>query len=246
MNPFRNGDIGAVYIVHARRFTDRAAQMKQQLDRLEIPFEFIEPFDAEVLDADALKLFTDERMKMSRGQKSCTLKHLEALRKIAAAGHRLALVFEDDALLDPRFMAEMEKIVAEAKAFSQLHAIYVGTGGNMYVPWRQLRRDRRLYEANQSRCTEAYLIGAPAARARLAWLEHNLIDRPVDHLFIVIDQQAGVQMYWSNPGVVEQGSMNGFYFSTQDGGNRFKYLWQVKLSFYLQRFRRKYLYRFFQ
>jgi glycosyl transferase family 25 len=235
-----------VYVIHARQFTDRAAQMKAQLDRLEIPFEFVEPFDADALNADALAQFADERMKLSRGQKSCALKHVEALRKIAAGNQRLALVLEDDAILDPQFMAEMAKVVAEAKAISELHTIYVGTGGNMFVPWRQLRRGRRVYEANRSRCTEAYLIGAPAARTRLAWLEHHKIDRPVDHLFTLIDRPAGIKMYWNHPGVVEQGSMTGFYFSTQNRGNKFKHLWQVKLSFYLQRLRRKYIYRFFQ
>ena len=246
MNPFKNGDIAGVYVIHARQFTDRAAQMKAQLDRLEIPFEFVEPFDADVLDANALAQFQDGRKKMARGQKSCTLKHLEALRRIVAGDQRLALVLEDDAIFDRKFMSEMEKVVAEAKSISEPRVIYVGTGGNMFVPWRQLRRGRRLYEATRSRCTEAYLIGAPAARVRLAWLEQNKIDRPVDHLFTLIDQRTGIKMYWNHPGVVEQGSMTGFDFSTQERGNRFNQLWLVKFNFYLQRLRRKYIYRFFQ
>jgi glycosyl transferase family 25 len=246
MNPFQNGRVGAAYVVHARRFTDRAVQMKRQLDQREIPFEFIEPYDADALTAADLDLFSDANKPMARGQKSCTLKHIEALRRIAAADHRLGLVFEDDAILDPQFMAVLEKIVAEAQSFTHLHVLYIGVGSNMFVPWRKLRRGRHLYEATESRCAEAYLIGAPAARARLAWLESHKIDRPIDHLYTLMDPEIGIQMYWSNPGVVEQGSMNGFYFTSQEVGSKLRRLWQLKLRFKVQRLRRKYLYRFFR
>ncbi|HSY16778.1 MAG TPA: glycosyltransferase family 25 protein [Candidatus Acidoferrales bacterium] len=246
MNPFKNGMIGGVYVVHARRFTDRAVQMKAQLGKLDIPFEFIEPYDADVLDAGALELFSDSKRAMTRGQKSCTLKHLEALRKIVAGGYKYGLVFEDDAILDPQFLPELEKVVAEAQSINHPHAIYLGIGSNMFVPWRKLRRGRRLYEAEVSRCAEAYLIGAEAARIRLDWVEKHKMDRPVDHVFTQIDRETGIRMYWSNPATVVQGSMNGFYFSTQEGGTRLARLWQFKLRFELQRLRRKYIYRFFQ
>ncbi|HEV2694396.1 MAG TPA: glycosyltransferase family 25 protein [Verrucomicrobiae bacterium] len=246
MNPFTSGAIGGVYVVHARKFTDRAEKMRAQLEKFGIPFEFIEPYDADVLDDAALKLFSDAGRPMSRGQKSCTLKHLEALRRIAADENRLGLVFEDDAILEDRFLDELGKVVEEAKSLPQPHSVYVGIGSNMFVPFRQLRPGRRLYEAKVSRCAEAYLIGAQAARLRLAWVEKNKMDRPIDHVYTQIDKELGIKMYWADPATVVQGSMNGYYFSTQAGGTQLATLWQFKLRFELQRLRRKYIYRFFQ
>jgi len=233
-------------VIHARQFTDRAAHIKAQLDAFEIPFEFIEPYDAEVLNPDIINRFYDFNDKESPGQKSCTLKHFEALRKIAANEYCLALVLEDDAVLDRNFTKELSKILDEARTLTPPYTIQIGSGGNMFVPKRRLKPGQRLYEADQPRCTDSYLIGAQAARERLDWLEHNKIDRPTDHLFNLIDRQKKIKAYWSDPAIVEQGSMNGLFSSALDDGRKDKPLWLVKLRFAWQRLRRKYIYRFFQ
>jgi glycosyl transferase family 25 len=246
LNPFKTNEIQAVYVIHARKFTERATHIKTQMAKLAIPFEFIWEDDADAIAASALDRYFCPAYKTRIKECSCTLKHIAALRRIADNGLRLALVLEDDAIPARNFIMELGKIVEEAMTLDPLCAIYIGSGGNMFVPRSQLKPGRRIYEAQAARCTEAYLISAQAARARLGWLERNKIDRPTDHLFGLIDGQEKIRIYWSDPAIVTQGSMNGLFVSDLDGGRKDNPLWRVKLGFWLQRLRRKYLYRLFQ
>jgi len=244
MRPFKNAIVDAVYVIHARRFTDRAAHMKAQLERFEIPFEFIEPYDAETLDTEMQNRFLVRGSELSPAALSCALKHLEAMRKIAARGVRWALVLEDDVILDKHFDEELGQIVEEAERLDHPCTIHIGSGGNMFVPGRALQPGKRIYEANGTRCTDSYLIGAKAARLRLDWFTRNeKIRLPVDHLFNLIDQEMGIRFYWSEPTIVEQGSKNGLFRSEIDEGGGGKSLRRVKLRFWWQRLRKKYIYR---
>ena len=246
LNPFKTIGIQAVYVIHARKFTERAAHIKAQMAKLAIPFDFILEEDADAIAPSTLERYFSPEYKTRIEECSCTLKHIAALRRIADNGLRLALVLEDDAIPARNFVMELSKIVEEAGTLDPLCAIYIGSGGNMFVPRSQLKPGRRIYEAHAARCTEAYLISAPAARARLEWLERNKIDRPTDHLFGLIDGQEKIRIYWSEPAIVTQGSMNGLFASELDGGRKDNPLWRVKLGFWLQRLRRKYLYRLFR
>src|SRR5450756_417874 len=245
MNPFKNGTIEAVYVVHARKFTDRTAHMKAEMARFEIPFEFIEPFDADTLDEGMQKRFFAPDAGLSPGQKSCSLKHFEAMRRVADKNQRLALILEDDVMLAGNFIEELGKMVeeAEAGALTPPYTIQIGCANNMYVPRSSLVPGQRLYEAHEVRAADAYLIGAQAARIRVDWLEHNKIHLPPDHILTFIDREKHIRTYWSDPTLVEQGSMNGLFTSALDGGRKSKPLWYVKARFWWQRMRKKYIYR---
>jgi hypothetical protein len=80
----------------------------------------------------------------------------------------------------------------------------------------------------------------------LAWLDHNKIHLPPDHLCTFIDGQNKTKIYWSDPTLVEQGSMNGLFPSALDGGRKTKPLWYLKARFWWSRLRKKYIYRFFR
>jgi glycosyl transferase family 25 len=245
MNAFKNNMVEAVYVIHARRLTDRATHIKAQLGRFKIPFEFIESYDAEALDAEMQNRFGVRDSQLSLISLSCVLKHMEAMRRIAASGHRWALVLEDDVILDKRFDEELGKIVEEAERFDHPCTIQIGSGGNMFVPKRVLQPGKRVYEASEVRAADSYLIGAKAARLRLDWFARNeKIHLPVDHLFNLIDKETGIRFYWTEPTIVEQGSMNGVFRSVIESRSK-KPLWGIKLRFWWQRWCRKYIYRLF-
>src|SRR5271155_4529498 len=111
MNPFKNGMVGATYVIHVPKFTDRAAHIRAELGKFEIPFEFVLPFDADDLDAATLKRFLVADGRQSARDLSLILKHMEAFRRMLVGGHQLALVFEDDVVLDARFNEELSAIV---------------------------------------------------------------------------------------------------------------------------------------
>jgi glycosyl transferase, family 25 len=245
LNPFKNGLIQAVYVIHARTFTGRADFIKAQLDKMEIPFEFVEAYDVEEINDAVIQRFQAPTYDRPPGKLSCTLKHFEAMRRIAGRGHRLALVLEDDVVLADNFNAELSRMVEETKGLTPPYTIQIGCGSNMYVPQKRLRPGQRLYEVECQRATDSYLIGAETARLRLAWLDQNKIHLPTGHLFHVIDRDKGIRIYWSEPTIVEQGSMNGRFPTTMDPGRSHKPLWYLKWKFAFSRWRKKNLARSF-
>jgi len=244
--PFQSGAIESVYVIHARKFTDRAAHMKREMARFEIPFEFIEPFDADTLDAGILERYFAPDARLSPGQKSASLKHFEAMRRVADKNQRLALIFEDDVMLAQNFIEELGKIVEEARGLAAPYTIQIGCANNMYVPRHLLVPGRRLYEAHEVRAADAYLIGAETARIRVDWLEHGKIHLPPDHILTFIDREKHIRTYWSEPTLVEQGSMNGLFNSVLEENRKAKPLWHLKFRFWWQRLRKKYIYRLFR
>jgi len=245
---FSNGQIQAVYVIHARHLAGRADHIASQLARFQIPYELIEEHDPDAIDPALTEHVMRSENPCPIGVLSCALKHIEALRRIAAHGYHRALVLEDDAILDQNFTGVLSKILAEAEAIDHPHTIQIGSGGNMFIPPQHLRPGKYLYEANQVRTNDGYLIGAETARLRLAWLERNQLYAAADHLYNRIDREMGIRRYWSEPAIVVQGSISGLFPSTIDEGRRGrkgKPLWEVRLRFGWQRLRRKYLYPLF-
>ena len=238
--------VDAVYVLHVPRFTDRAAHMRAELGRFDIPFEFIDTFNADDLDAATCECMLAPGTRLKPPDLSLILKHMEAFRRIVAAKQRCALILEDDVLLNERFDEELTAILEEAKAFDHPHIIQIGCANNMYVPKALLQPGRRLYEIDHGRATDSYLIGAEASRLRLEWLANRKFDRPVGHLFNESDREKRIRIYWSEPTIVEQGSMNGLFPTTLAAGRKDKPLWFLKWRFRWQRLRKKSLYRMFK
>lgn len=245
-NPFADGTVQAVYVIHARKFTDRAAHMKSELGKRGIPFEFIEPFDADTLTDEMKARHFVPESKVPLGHMSCVLKHFEALRRIAEKNLRCALVFEDDVVLDENFNEVLAQILAEAKNFTPPYTLQVGCASNMYVPGKMLQPGKFLYPAAEVRAADAYLIDAQTARLRLDWFAKNRANHSIDHLFNVIDREEKIPIFWSHPTLAEQGSMTGLFASTIDQNKMKKAIWRIKLRFWWQRLRKKYIYRFFR
>lgn len=243
MNPFHAGRVQAVYVIHARALTERCAHMKAQLARFEIPFEFVDQHVAEALDPGLRRRYMAADYSLPLRKFSCSMNHFEALRRITAGGWRRALVLEDDVVLNERFNEELSLILAESEGFDFPHTVQLGCANNMYVAARRLQPGRRLYDAREVRACEAYLIGAEAARRRVEWLERNRLSRPTDHTFTQIDNELGNRIFWCDPSIVEQGSMNGLFPTTLSKAKVRKPLWWVALQFRWQRLRKKHLYR---
>jgi glycosyl transferase family 25 len=245
MNPFQAGRVQAVYVIHVRSFTERAAHIKAELARFEIPFEFIDQHDPDTMDPELKRRYMAADYSLPLRKFSCSMKHFEAHRRIAAEGWRRALVLEDDVILSGRFHEELSLILAEAESFDFPHSIQLGCANNMYVPASRLRPGRRLYDAREVRANEAYLIGADTAHRRVQWLERNRLSRPTDHTFSQIDEELGIRIFWTEPSIVEQGSMTGLFPTALATGKVRKPLWCIALQFRWQRFRKKHLYRLF-
>ena len=241
-----NDTISSTYVVHVRHFHDRAANIRRQLDGAGLPFEFVELYDADQIDETTRSRYWAEGSPLSVAQFSCVLKHIEAMRRIVERNEAFALVLEDDAILAERFCAKLSEFLTEARKFKGPYTIQIGCACNMYVRKNRLVPGRQLYLADEVRATDSYVITQEAARRRLDWLSRNKVSLTAGHLFNRIDREMGINIYWSEPTIVVQGTANGLFPTSIDVAQMGKPLWLIKCGFAWQYFRKRFVYPLFQ
>jgi glycosyl transferase family 25 len=230
--------LDAVLVINVKAFVERRRHVEAQLARVGLTGRFVHDFDAGEIPVELdRRHFTGS--ELNAGQKSCALKHIEALRMIVRHGWQRCLVLEDDVVLAADFSAGLQAALGEAQSEPHPHVIYLGAGGNFYTPASQRRPGRRLYEAAKGRFADSYVIGADAAQQRLAALDAAPIAKPIDVAFEAIDRAAGIRFLWLEPPVVEQGSKLGLFRTTLEPAPP---NWLQAIRYRLERWRRKFLY----
>ena len=229
--------LDGILVINPRNFVERRQSIERQLQPLGLPYEYVHAYDICDLTADVRAQYFRNTL-LNSGQQSCALKHLQALRLICERNWPRALVLEDDALLASNFHEALSATLRESARLSDPHVLFVGSGGNQYVPRRLQIPGQRLYRSTRGRLAEAYVIGSQAARARVEWIEQHGIPLPIDNLFEQIDRARDIAMYWLEPPIVEQGSKNGRFRSVLEPAPP-NYIRRVQSI--LQKVRRKYL-----
>ena len=230
--------LDAILIINPKSFVERRRHVEAQLARFGLRGEFIHEFDADEITAEQdRRYFAGD--ELSRGQKSCALKHVEALQRIADRGWQRCLVLEDDVVLADGFSEGVQAALAETRDLPHPFVVYIGAGGNFYTPASKRQPGRRIYPAQKGRFADSYIAGAEEARLRLARIRAEPMRKPIDNIFDMIDRQAGIGSLWLEDPVVEQGSKLGIFRSALESAPP---NWLQGLRHRLERFRRKYLY----
>lgn len=167
------------------------------------------------------------------------MKHFAALRLVAERQWRHALILEDDVILAPDFIQGVRDAIAESSAIMRPHVVYIGSGGNFYTPKSMRVPGQRLYKAPKGRFTDSYILGADTARLRVEWMEQHGIAGAIDCHFDASDLKLGIEWYWLEDPVVEQGSKNGTFRSAIQSAPP-NFIQRVK--FWWEKIRRKYIY----
>lgn len=230
--------LDGILVINPRDFVDRRRSIERQLQAVGLAYEFIHSFDICDLDNATTKSYFKSSL-LSPGQRSCALKHLQALRLIAERNWQHALVLEDDAILSRDFSKGIQKALQESVGFDSPHVLFVGSGGNQYTPRGKRVSGQCLYRADRGRLTEAYILASRTARLRAEWMDRNGISLPIDNLFDRMDRELNIELYWLEPPVVEQGSKNGHFRSVLEPAPP---NFVRRVTSVLQKLRRKYLY----
>jgi len=231
--------LDAILVINVRRFVERRQHVEAQLAAHGLRGEFIHNWDAEDITPEVDRRYF-AGTQLNRGQKSCALKHLAAMRRVAKEGWRHCLVLEDDVVLARDFEEGVRAALAETREVSGSFVIYLGAGGNFYTPASRRQPGRRIYEASKGRFSDSYIIGAEAARLRLERIEAGPpMENPIDNVFEAVDRAAGIRFLWLEDPVVEQGSKLGLFKTSLEPAPP---NWLQGLRYRLERLRRKYLY----
>src|SRR3712207_5507425 len=99
------------YVIHAKFLKDRARAVQAALAAVDLPFEWVSDFDAEELTPELEARYFTAGCELNAAQRSCALKHVAALERIRDAGHRQALVLEDDVILHRDFRALLAAVL---------------------------------------------------------------------------------------------------------------------------------------
>lgn len=233
-----NPTLDQIFVLNVKKFDQRRAFMEQQLAAVDMRAEFIFDWDADDLNDDIIaRYFTDDN-QLSAPQKSCALKHVSALQKIAA-GNGYALVLEDDAVFGKDFKLGLRRALDQSGQFPGEKVIYIGSGGNFFTPKSQRKPSQYLYLGKRGRFTDSYIIDKATAGKRLEWIAANKISDSIDNQFDKMDRLLGIQIVWLEDPVVEQGSKNGLFKSALEADPP---TWLKGIFFRWEKLKRKYIY----
>ncbi|MDD2725320.1 MAG: glycosyltransferase family 25 protein [Methylovulum sp.] len=231
-----------IYVLNVKKFTQRREFMEQQLTNAGLAAEFIFDWDADELTAEIVKQYFNKNNDLTMPQKSCAMKHVAALQKIAASGSLFSLVLEDDAVFGKQFALGVKRSLEQSTLFPGEKVIYIGSGGNFFTPRSQRKPGQFLYPGKRGRFTDSYIIDSATAQKRLQWVDQHKMNGPIDNQFDLMDKQTGVQILWLEPPVIEQGSKNGLFNSAIETRWSSQRPCLHGLLFWFEKIKRKYIY----
>lgn len=229
----RDLGIDGIYVVHALKgYEAHEEWVKDLFGKNELEFEFVTDADPSLLTDDLLYKYMagDIREKLPEGVISATLNHILCYERMAAAGNRYALVFENDPFFLGDFNEKIGRVTSEADGLQPGFLISLENTALRFPSRKVTRRGRYLYPAGRGRCAGAYMIDLKAASDMLEDLKVNKCPTVIDHWHNLLIERGVVRMYWAHPPLVEQGSHNGRLSSTissKSKGLKRQLKWQV-------------------
>jgi glycosyl transferase family 25 len=121
-----------VFVITLPQAIQRQTQVKERLQSLNIPFEFVEGVDGRLLSEEELRKVFDKKksydyykwyrnrigsasVELSRGEIGCVLARRKIFQKIIDENIDKAVVLEDDVLVTEDFLPIMEKVLNSIK-----------------------------------------------------------------------------------------------------------------------------------
>lgn len=223
-----------IYVIHYTKLYERKKYLDNILSSLDIPYEFIESFDREMLNKETINAYyekdenkhnkkvslwgknANEFKELTLSELSCSIKHLEALKQIEMNNYEFSLILEDDVIPTKQNFIENINYLIEKK--SNWDVLFIGQGigkkfKNEKIGYRRFLPFKKIFKMNHpaTNCLEAYII----KKESISKILEDLI--PIN---LVIDWELAFQffkkemkIYWSKDNIFIQGSKNNVYKS---------------------------------
>lgn len=198
-----------IFVTHYTPLTDRKQYILNEFKKYDISnIEFIETHDREVLTENELNKFE----KINNSERSLFLKHIEIYRKIVD-DTGITLVFEDDAV----FVNNFKNILIDylKNLPENFDIIFPGECAKLHIIGNVI--NKYYYKYNCSRGTCFYIINNKCIKKILKKFEedsNNKISYAIDWYFNKIIPELNLNVYWTEPTLVYQGSEIGLFNTT--------------------------------
>lgn len=215
-----------VYVIHGEHLVERRKRLEVELSGNGIEAEWVTDPHASALTPEIVRRHYRESRRVWRrraaatmarpfrtltvGQIAVTISHIDLYRRIAASDSEWALVFEDDALLEPRFAERFDEYFAGLPVDADF--VFIGSCCGLRVD--AVEPGRHFYRKDHpaTKCTDSYLVSRSAARAVLRTITPFVLE--IDWELNYHLKRHDLVVYWLEPPLVSQGSQTGVHASS--------------------------------
>jgi len=153
-----------VFVINMARSTERRASMEQQLSLLNLDYEIVEAVDGSKLSyTDIMRETRPLNYALSCGEVGCALSHINIYRRITSEDIPLALILEDDALIDYRSVEIMSGI-EERNTLPPTVTLLTEISQYIDKPTFSLKEGYYIYDVPEASRSHGYIINQSAAR----------------------------------------------------------------------------------
>lgn len=201
--------VDTIFVLHVRGSKARKESIDRQFSEHGMAFNYMLDWDIQDLNEEGIQKYYVKEAPLKQSEISCGMKHIACLEEIVKNKSELNIIFEDDIILGKNFKVVLEKVLVEVAQLDAAFVVSLGNANNMYTKRDVLQKGKYLYQNNQNRAADSFIINLEAAKKRLAWFEKNKTSLPADHMYNQIDKEEDIDIYWCEPTIVENGSQSG-------------------------------------
>lgn len=168
------------YCINLNRRPDRWIKIQQEFKREHLTVERFTAIDAN----DFKNTYTCDN-----NNNACTLSHLSLVLRAKYLGLKSVMIFEDDAVLRPNFIAGLRECIDSLPA--DWHMLYLGASHRE----KPVKVNDRIYRLTRSFCTHGYILNSNMFDLMIE--SFPKLDQPCDCFYTVLQPQ--YDMYVANP-----------------------------------------------
>lgn len=197
------------YVISLPEAKERRAQIKEQLGRFSIEFAFFDAVDGRQYDVNAHTAYNGKKRRkffgrdMTGGELGCLLSHRAIYQNMIAQNTEIALILEDDAVLDERFPQAIDLLKKTDTPFELVR--FLGSAKVANLEKRLVTKLDDTFSLHRLRTTpggaHAYVLTYEAAKKLYEHTGFNYlpIDTLIGHVW-----QTGINALVLQPGLATQ------------------------------------------
>lgn len=195
-------------------------------------YSFMHNGDLEDINDEIFKKYFGGELNTKRPIVSCNYKHYLIYCELQKdTKNKIFLVLEDDIYLSKNFCSQLNIIKKEIEE-RQLNNFIISLEESSlkYVKNSVRKKNIHLYKQEYGRMTGAYLVDKTAAINMIKEIEAHKFNLPIDWFHNYCSDNGIINIFWAQPAIAIQGSLNGKIKSMLDN-KKFGLLRQVLFNF---------------